>query len=179
MNPPSPSPAPQSRDLFLEALEKAAPAERAAFLDGACRDNIALRAAVEELLANHREDSFLEASALSIPAHIAPPSEHPGERIGHYKLLQQIGEGGFGTVWLAEQEQPVRRRVALKIIKIGMNTREVIARFEQERQALAMMDHPNIAKVFEAGTTKWGRPCFSMELVRGLPLTDFCDEQKL
>ena len=110
MNPISPLPAPHPRDLFLEALEKPSPAERAAFLDGACRDNAALRSAVEELLANHREDSFLEAPALSIPTSITPLSEQPGERIGHYKLLQQIGEGGFGVVWMAEQEQPVRRR---------------------------------------------------------------------
>ena len=110
MNPSSPAPHP--RDLFLEALEKSAPGERAAFLDGACRENAALRREVEKLLANHHEDSFLEASALSMPTEITPPSEQPGERIGHYKLLQQIGEGGFGIVWMAEQEQPVRRRVA-------------------------------------------------------------------
>jgi serine/threonine protein kinase len=113
--------------------------------------------AVEELLANHREDSFLETPALPAHGHHAT-SEQPGERIGHYKLLQQIGEGGFGIVWMAEQEQPVRRRVALKIIKIGMDTKEVIARFEQERQALAMMDHPNIAKVFDGSATQSGRP---------------------
>src|SRR5262249_10206585 len=99
--------------------------------------------------------------------------------IGPYKLLQQIGEGGFGTVWMAEQEQPVRRRVALKIIKIGMDTKEVIARFEQERQALAMMEHPSIAKVFDAGATRYGRPYFVMELVRGVKITDYCDEQQL
>jgi serine/threonine protein kinase len=179
MNPTSPSPAPHPRDLFLEALEKSAPAERAAFLDGACRENAALRSAVEELLANHHEDSFLETPALSMPTGITPPSEQPGERIGHYKLLQQIGEGGFGIVWMAEQEQPVRRRVALKIIKMGMDTKEVIARFEQERQALAMMDHPNIAKVFDAGATQSGRPFFVMELVRGVKITEYCDEQQL
>jgi tetratricopeptide (TPR) repeat protein len=105
--------------------------------------------------------------------------EKAGERIGNYKLLEQIGQGGFGTVWVAEQERPVRRRVALKIIKLGMDTREVVARFEQERQALAMMDHPNIAKVFDAGATQWGRPFFVMELVRGIRITDYCDEANL
>src|SRR5258708_5590351 len=179
MNPTSPSPAPHPRDLFLEALEKSASAERAAFLDGACRENAALRSAVEELLANHREDSFLETPALSMPTGITPLPEQSGEMIGHYKLLQQIGEGGFGVVWMAEQEQPVRRRVALKIIKMGMDTKEVIARFEQERQALAMMDHPNIAKVFDAGATPTGRPFFVMELVRGIRITDYCDQANL
>ncbi|MEN9676665.1 MAG: Serine/threonine-protein kinase PknB, partial [Verrucomicrobiota bacterium] len=101
MNPSSPSSAPHPRDLFLEALERPSPAERAAFLDGACRGDAALRSAVEVLLANHHEDSFLEAPALSVPTSIAPPSEQPGQRIGHYKLLQQIGEGGFGIVWMA------------------------------------------------------------------------------
>ncbi len=101
--------------------------------------------------------------------------EEPGQRIGPYKLLQQIGDGGFGVVWMAEQLDPVRRRVALKIIKLGMETREVVARFEQERQALAMMDHPNIAKVLDAGATPAGRPFFAMELVRGNPITRYCD----
>jgi eukaryotic-like serine/threonine-protein kinase len=179
MDPAAPSPAPRPRDLFLEALEKTTPAERAAFLDGACRDNAALRDEAEKLLANHREDSFLESSALSVPVGMSAPSEQPGEKIGHYKLLQRIGEGGFGTVWMAEQEQPVRRRVALKIIKIGMDTKEVIARFEQERQALAMMDHPNIAKVFDGGATQSGRPFFVMELVRGVKITEYCDEHQL
>ena len=105
--------------------------------------------------------------------------EESGECIGHYKLLQNIGEGGFGVVWMAEQERPVRRRVALKIIKLGMDTKEVIARFEQERQALAMMDHPNIAKVFDAGATQFGRPFFVMELVRGIKITDYCDQANL
>jgi serine/threonine protein kinase len=174
-----PVPGRHPRDLFLEALEKPAPAERAAFLDGACRGDAALRSAVEDLLANHHEDSFLEGPALSVPTSIAPPSEQPGQRVGHYKLLQQIGEGGFGVVWMAEQEQPVRRRVALKIIKLGMDTKEVIARFEQERQALAMMEHPNISKVFDAGATQSGRPFFVMELVRGVKITEYCDEQHL
>jgi serine/threonine protein kinase len=105
--------------------------------------------------------------------------EEAGDRIGRYKLLQQIGEGGFGVVWMAEQEKPVRRRVALKVIKLGMDTKQVIARFEAERQALAMMDHPNIAKVLDAGATQTGRPFFVMELVRGVKITDYCDEQGL
>src|SRR3954470_194543 len=179
MNPSPPPPPPRPRDLFLEALEKPVPAERAAFLDGACRENAALRSAVEDLLANHREDSFLETPALSTPAGLTPSSEQPGERIGQYKLLQQLGEGGFGIVWMAEQEQPVRRRVALKIIKMGMDTKEVIARFEQERQALAMMIHPNISKVFDAGATQSGRPFFVMELVRWIQITDYCDHHRL
>ena len=179
MNPTPSSPAPNPCDLFLEALEKSTPVERSAFLDGACRGDAALRAAVEELLANHREDSFLEDPALSMPTVISPPAEQAGEKIGRYKLLQQIGEGGFGTVWMAEQVEPVSRRVALKIIKLGMDTREVIARFEAERQALAMMDHPNIAKVLDAGATDKGRPFFVMELVKGIPITAFCDEKQL
>ena len=158
MNPPSPTPASNPRDLFLEALEKPGPIERAAFLDEACRSDAALRAAVEELLANHHDDSFLEDPSFSMPTVISAPTERAGERIGRYRLLQEIGEGGFGTVWMAEQMEPVTRRVALKIIKLGMDTREVIARFEAERQALAMMDHPNIAKVLDAGATDQGRP---------------------
>ena len=105
--------------------------------------------------------------------------EEVGEQIGPYRLMEQIGQGGFGTVWVADQERPVRRRVALKIIKLGMDTREVIARFEQERQALAMMDHPHIAKVLDAGATQWGRPFFVMELVRGIKITDYCDQANL
>ena len=113
------------------------------------------------------------------PSARVAPHERPSDRIDRYKLLQEIGTGGFGSVWMAEQEEPVRRRVALKIIKLGMDTREVIARFEQERQALAMMDHPNIAKVFDAGATATGRPYFVMELVRGIPITQYCDENNL
>src|SRR3954469_7943089 len=102
-----------------------------------------------------------------------------GDRFGHYKILEEIGRGGCGVVFVAEQEQPVRRRVALKVIKLGMDTRQVIARFEAERQALALMDHPNIAKVLDAGATDTGRPYFAMELVRGVPITRHCDEHKL
>jgi serine/threonine protein kinase len=132
-----------------------------------------------------------ETSAEEVAAGILPPSksgvlplgaslaEKPGDRIGRYKLLQQIGEGGCGVVYMAEQEEPVRRRVALKIIKLGMDTRNVIVRFEAERQALAMMDHPNIAKVLDGGATPTGRPYFVMELVRGVRITQFCDEARL
>ncbi len=112
-------------------------------------------------------------------ADVSSSIEQPGDAIGRYKLLQLIGEGGFGTVYMAEQKEPVRRRVALKIVKLGMDTRQVIARFEAERQALAMMDHPNIAKVFDAGATETGRPYFVMELVKGIPITEFCDESHL
>jgi serine/threonine protein kinase len=105
--------------------------------------------------------------------------EKPGDHIGNYKILQQIGEGGCGVVYMAEQERPVRRRVALKVIKLGMDTKQVVARFEAERQALAVMDHPNIAKVFDAGATDTGRPYFVMELVRGVPITRFCNERQL
>ena len=110
-------------------------------------------------------------------SHVVP--ESPGTVIGPYKLLEQIGEGGMGVVYVAEQTQPVRRKVALKIIKPGMDTKQVIARFEAERQALAMMDHPNIAKVLDAGATETGRPYFVMELVRGIPITDYCDREQL
>src|SRR5207248_8391798 len=112
------------------------------------------------------------AQATAVMASI---TEKPGDLIGRYKLLQKIGEGGYGVVYMAEQEEPVRRRVALKVIKRGMDTHQVIARFEAERQALAMMDHPNIAKVLDAGETGAGRPFFVMELVRGIPLTEYCD----
>jgi serine/threonine protein kinase len=112
--------------------------------------------------------------ALSLPL-----SEQPGDKIGRYKLLEQIGEGGFGVVYVADQEEPVRRRVALKVIKLGMDTKEVIARFEQERQALALMDHPNIAKVLDAGATASGRPFFVMEWVKGERITEYCDKNNL
>src|SRR5215471_6543521 len=107
------------------------------------------------------------------------PGANAGDQIGRYKLLEQIGEGGFGEVWMAEQEEPVRRRVALKIIKLGMDTKEVVARFEAERQALALMEHPNIARVFDGGATESGRPYFVMELVRGVQITTYCDEHRL
>jgi serine/threonine protein kinase/WD40 repeat protein len=166
--------------IFLEAVEKTG-ADRQAFLQRACGDDAPLLAEVEEfLLASEKAGDFL-ASPTQAPPGITHPGiqERPGTRIGPYKLLEQIGEGGFGLVFMAEQESPMRRRVALKIIKLGMDTKQVIARFEAERQALAIMDHPNIAKVFEAGATETGRPYFVMELVRGMPITEYCDSQKL
>jgi WD40 repeat protein/serine/threonine protein kinase len=152
--------------------------ERTAFLERACGDDAELRRQADSLLAAHEQaGQFLQPTvALSIPN---APFEKSGDRIGRYKLLEQIGEGGFGVVWMAEQEEPVRRRVALKIIKLGMDTREVVARFEGERQALAMMEHPNIARVFDGGATDTGRPYFVMELVKGIPITGYCDAHKL
>jgi WD40 repeat protein/serine/threonine protein kinase len=183
------SPSARERELFLGALEKSAPGERTAYLEAACGADAALRQRIEDLL-KEQEDvgSFLEAPALSGTPLISGPggtelagavTEKPGDRIGRYKLLQKIGEGGCGVVYMAEQEEPVRRRVALKVIKLGMDTKSVIARFEAERQALAMMDHPNIAKVLDAGATETGRPFFVMELVRGIRITDYCDENNL
>jgi serine/threonine protein kinase/dienelactone hydrolase len=165
--------------IFAAAIEKPNP-ERLSFLDRACGGNAALRAQVEALLAAHdRPESLLAGPAFEATLPAAPEiAERPGVLIGSYKLLQQIGEGGFGVVFMAEQERPVRRLVALKIIKPGMDTREVIARFESERQALALMDHPNIARVFDAGATKSGRPYFVMELVKGVPITEFCDKNQ-
>ncbi len=154
------------------------PGERTAFLEKACRGDAAMLAEVRALLtASESAGEFMHE--VNFPGRPQPHAEAPGERIGRYKLLQEIGEGGFGTVWMAEQLEPVSRRVALKIIKLGMDTREVIARFESERQALAMMEHPNIARVFDAGATPIGRPYFVMELVRGIPITEYCDEAGL
>src|SRR6266568_1027607 len=170
----------RQREIFLKALEKSAPAERAAYLDGACGDDAALRAEVERLLQHHTADNFLESPALDGGRTIrveAISSEGPGTVIGRYKLLQKIGEGGCGVVYMAEQEEPVRHRVALKIIKLGMDTRSVIARFEAAWQTLAMMGHPNIAKVHDAGATDTGRPYFVMGQVRGIKITDYCDEK--
>ncbi|MSU62831.1 MAG: hypothetical protein EXS31_10610 [Pedosphaera sp.] len=169
-------------ELFGQASQKA-PAEQAAFLDQVCRGEPELRRQLETLLQSHAEaGAFLEeAAATEIGPHRedAPLLEQAGSVIGRYKLLQKIGEGGCGVVYMAEQEQPVRRRVALKVIKAGMDTKSVIARFEAERQALAMMDHPNIAKVFDGGATENGRPYFVMELVRGIKITEYCDENNL
>src|SRR5262245_60145760 len=143
----------QEREIFLQALEKRTAPERAAFLDGACRGDARLRAAVEALLANASDSLLDQVAEEARPTHFAPLTEGPGTVIGRYKLLQKIGEGGMGVVYMAEQEEPVRRRVALKIIKLGMDTKQVVARFEAERQALALMDHPNIARVLDGGTT--------------------------
>jgi WD40 repeat protein/serine/threonine protein kinase len=182
----------RERELFVSALDKP-PAGRAAFLEAACGADRALRERVEELLREQESvGGFLETPVLSGARGLSPAAfgpgdtevvatvtEKPGDRIGRYKLLQQIGEGGCGVVYMAEQEEPVRRRVALKVIKLGMDTKSVIARFEAERQALAMMDHPNIAKVLDAGATEAGRPFFVMELVRGIRITEYCDQHHL
>jgi len=194
----TPPPSNKAEEILIAALDHAAE-DREEFLVTACAEDAALLAEVRALLAAHEAmpstslaepvvnalaqcdlDITLKAKPGTMPSRQGwPPSEQPGGRIGPYKLLQQIGEGGFGKVWMAEQDRPVRRRVALKIIKLGMDTKEVVARFEQERQALAMMDHPNIARVFDAGATEQGRPFFVMELVRGVKITDYCDEQGL
>ncbi len=183
---------PTLRELFVQALGKRDARERASFINSACGSNHELRLQLEDLL---REESdigaFLEQPALADNRGagagetevIANPAslvrEATGDLIGPYKLLQQIGEGGCGVVYMAEQEKPVRRRVALKVIKMGMDTKTVIARFEAERQALALMDHPNIAKVLDAGATEAGRPYFVMELVRGVRITEYCDQNCL
>src|SRR5262245_24410265 len=204
------------RDLFIAALQIDDAAQRSAYLDKACGADADLRHRVDVLLkAFPQAGSFLQQPAASpdatsdLPltqAAISAPTEAPGTVIGPYKLLQQIGEGGMGTVFMAEQTEPMHRKVALKIIKPGLDSRQIIARFEAERQALALMDHPNIAKVFDAGTTRQGegekgrpgegereglpispspclplsssagRPFFVMELVKGLPITKYCDE---
>lgn len=165
--------------IFEQALQIESPEDRAAFLDQACAARPELRQQVEALLQEHdRTGGILESSPVNV-AVTQPTPEHVGAVIGRYKLLEQIGEGGMGAVFMAEQIRPVRRRVALKIIKPGMNNRQVIARFEAERQALAVMDHPNIAKVFDAGTTENGQPYFVMELVKGVPLTEYCDQHQL
>jgi serine/threonine protein kinase/tetratricopeptide (TPR) repeat protein len=169
------------REIFIGALQRGEPAERQGYLDEACRGNEALLRSVQLLLEVHeRAGSFLAAPEQNPVATVDKPvTEHPGTVIGSYKLLEQIGEGGFGVVFMAEQQKPVRRKVALKVLKPGMDTRQVVARFEAERQALALMDHPNIAHVFDGGETGAGRPYFVMELVRGVPITDFCDQSQL
>jgi serine/threonine protein kinase/TPR repeat protein len=171
--------------LFHEARQKPA-GERTAFLVEACGGDTALKERVEALLGAYDDpDGFLEKPAVEFGATVdlspAAPllAERPGTLIGPYKLLEQIGEGGMGVVYMADQQTPLRRRVALKIIKAGMDTRQVIARFEAERQALALMDHSNIARVLDAGATDSGRPYFVMELVRGIPITTYCDQSDL
>jgi len=180
--------------LFNAALQLPAN-ERADYLSASCRDDAKLHNRIKALLAAHEQaGAFLDesldrpsaSSAAPCPRELngdrgklEPAKERCGDLVGRYRLLQQIGEGGCGMVYMAEQEEPVRRRVAVKVIKLGMDTRQVIARFEAERQALALMDHPNIAKVFDAGATENGRPYFVMELVRGVKITDFSDENKV
>ncbi len=168
---------PETNDLnlFTEAVQLPA-AERAAYLKKACDGDDEVRGRVEALLSAHAKAAeFLERGPAEGGGRTPMPGEKPGDQVGRYKLLQQIGEGGCGVVFMAEQEEPVRRTVALKLIKPGMDTKTVIARFEAERQALALMDHPNIAGVLDAGATESGRPYFVMELVRGIKITDYCD----
>ena len=172
-------------EIFCAAKEHSDDvAAQDAYVVGACANNAALRREVEELLKSSREaGSFLHEEDKVTSVFATPNTESideaAGAQIGRYKLLQKIGEGGFGVVFMAEQQEPVRRKVALKIIKPGMDTKEVVARFEAERQALALMDHPNIARVLDGGATESGRPFFAMELVKGVPLTEFCDANKL
>jgi WD40 repeat protein/serine/threonine protein kinase len=183
----------RERDIFLAALDKN-PTDQAAFLDAACGGDLTLRRRVEDLLraqqvVSNSQQTVAVSGAKSAQAGPAlgpggtnveaKVNEKPGDCIGRYKLLQQIGEGGCGVVYMAEQEEHLRRRVALKVIKFGMDTKQVIARFESERQALALMDHPNIAKVLDAGATETGRPYFVMELVRGVRITEYCDHNRL
>src|SRR5439155_22217513 len=163
----------REKEVFNEALELKSAEERAAFLKDACGQDIVLRERIEMLLKTFESlEGFLPTRNAS-DVQTTPEStliEAPGTVIGRYKLRERIGEGGCGVVYVAEQEEPVRRRVALKVIKLGMDTKSVVARFNAERQALAMMDHPNIAKVLDAGATDTGRPFFVMELVRGIKI---------
>src|SRR5262245_41483139 len=176
----------RERDLFIETLQKTDAADRIAYLDAACAGDEILRGRVLQLLVQHENnESFLLDAPAPLPP--VPPnntidqpaSESPGIVIGTYKLIEQIGEGGMGSVWMAQQTEPVKRLVALKLIKAGMDSKQVIARFEAERQALALMDHANIARVLDAGTTSSGRPYFVMDLVKGVPITKYCDEHHL
>ena len=176
------------RDIFLDAIEIEDPGERETFLIRTCGADSALRASVDALLENHKDDEFMRTVVSTVALSGFAPSrgqiseligESIGDRLGVYKLLQKIGEGGAGIVYLAEQEEPVRRRVAIKVLKPGLESTSVIARFQSESQALALMDHPNIARVLDAGSTKSGRPFFVMDLVRGTRITDYCDENAL
>jgi serine/threonine protein kinase/tetratricopeptide (TPR) repeat protein len=184
-------PAPRARDIFLDAIEISSPEQRAAFLDAACSGDAELRRRVDALIAAHeRPESLLDRAAVAVAVEAPPPFAHggtdpsrpqegPGTVIGPYTLLERIGEGGMGVVYMAEQTEPLRRRVALKVIKPGMDSEQVLARFDAEREALALMDHPSIAKVLDAGTTPLGRPYFVMELVDGVPITRYSDEARL
>jgi serine/threonine protein kinase/WD40 repeat protein len=170
----------RAKEIFLEAV-KIAPDRWDAYLVQACAGDEDLRRLVSDLLGAHKDaGSFLDSPAPALaPTVDGPISERPGSVVGPYKLMEQIGEGGMGLVFVAEQQQPVRRKVALKVIKPGMDTRQVVARFEAERQALALMDHPNIAKVLDGGRTASGRPYFVMELVKGVPITEYCDQNQV
>jgi hypothetical protein len=176
------------RDVFIAALQKDDPAGRQAYLDEACAGQPELRRQVENLLRLYEgAGSFLEKAADEVPATGPVPDgaghassrAAPGAILGPYKLIERIAEGGMGTVWMAQQTEPIKRLVAVKLIKAGMDSKQVIARFEAERQALAMMDHQNIARVYDAGTTHLGRPYFVMELVHGVPMTKYCDDNHL
>ncbi len=184
---------PSVADVFFAALEQRDPEQRKAILDRICGDDLELRRQAERLLAAHDDaGDFLAEPLRGLPPTLARftgigtspgapigSADLSGTGIGRYRLLEQIGEGGMGVVYMAEQRDPIRRRVALKIIKPGLDTKQVIARFEAERQALALMDHPNIARVLDAGATDLGRPYFVMELVRGVPITEYCDQERL
>jgi serine/threonine protein kinase len=192
-------PTERAEDVYYSALELTSPEQRMAFLDRACQGDAVLRSLVDKLLASQpqAEKFFQEGGVARFPIGelaqslvdtpgpagnidaLARADESIGTCIGPYKLLQKIGEGGCGVVYMAEQEKPVRRRVALKVIKLGMDTKSVVARFEAERQALALMDHPNISRVLDAGATESGRPYFVMELVRGIKITEYCDQNQL
>jgi tetratricopeptide (TPR) repeat protein len=166
--------------ILAAAVEMSSEAERRQFVERACAGDAELRRRVEQLVEDHfRAGSFLEAPAHTLATADETFGERPGAAVGPYKLLEQLGEGGFGVVFLAEQQAPLRRKVALKVLKPGMDSRQVVARFEAERQALALMDHPHIAKVLDGGTTASGRPYFVMEMVRGTPITGFCDQNGL
>lgn len=170
------------REIFEKSLDFTSAGERAAYLAGVCGDDAELRARIDALLRSHENaGNFMHNAPVAgmQPTVAQSISERPGSQIGPYKLLQQIGEGGMGLVYMAEQTSPLKRKVALKVIKPGMDTKEVVGRFEAERQALALMDHPNIAKVLDAGETQTGRPFFVMELVNGIKITEYCDEQRL
>src|SRR5262245_25786834 len=174
----------RTESLFAAAVALATARERSAYLDEACAGDPALRQRIDALLLAHgRAGHLLDQTVPGRPDRIGghpPASEQPGAVLaGRYKLLEQIGEGGMGTVWVAEQTQPVHRKVAVKMIKPGMDSKQVLARFEAERQALALMDHPNIARVLDAGTTDTGRPFFVMEYVKGVPFAKYCDEARL
>ena len=168
--------------IFDGARRLKDPAQRRIYLEASCGGDPELRERIESLLGSESEaDEFFNegTAAIAQSTLLLSAAQQAGDRVGRYRLLQQIGEGGSGLVYMAEQEEPVRRRVALKVIKLGMDTKSVVARFEAERQALAMMDHPNIAKVFDGGATDTGRPFFVMELVRGVKINDYCDEHRL
>src|SRR5437773_7794738 len=172
---------PQVDEVFDEVLRRVTGQDRARYLDEVCGGDLELKRRVERLFrAVSEAGSFLETPAQDpSPTVDQTPVENPGTVIGPYKLIEQIGEGGMGTVWMAQQTEPVKRLVAVKLIKAGMDSRQVIARFEAERQALALMDHANIARVLDAGSTNVGRPYFVMDLVKGVPITRYCDEHHL